>query len=64
VKRQPKQIPQGPPLNTPPEELDIAALITPDDIALARADADANMTPRGKALIEAARAEQEPDAAL
>jgi hypothetical protein len=64
MKRKTKPVAPGPAINQSPEELDMAAIITPDDIAAAKADAAANMTPRGLALTQAERAEQEPDAAL
>lgn len=51
----------GKPLDTPDEELDMAALITPEDIAAAKADARARMGKKGAALLEAARAEVEDE---
>ena len=47
----------GKPLDTPDELLDMAALITPEDIEAARADAARRMTRRGRALLDAARVE-------
>jgi len=52
-----KTIPLGAALDTPDEELDMAALITPQDIEAARADAERRMTRRGRALLNAARVE-------
>ena len=49
----------GPPLDTPDEELDMLALVTPEDIEAAKADARARMGDRGAALLEAARVEVE-----
>ena len=45
----------GKPLDTPDEELDMAALITPEDIAAAKADARARMGSKGAALLETAK---------
>lgn len=64
MKKPVKPVPLGPALNTPPEELDLLALITPSDIEDAKLAASERMTARGKALTEAARAEVEPDADL
>lgn len=52
-----KTIPLGAALDTPDEELDLMALITPEDIEAARADAERRMTRRGRALLNAARVE-------
>jgi hypothetical protein len=52
-----KIVPLGKPLDDDDAALDILALVTPEDIALAQADATARMTKRGRALLEAARAE-------
>ena len=52
-----KTIPLGAALDTPDEKLDMAALITPEDIEAARADAERRMTRRGRALLNAARVE-------
>ena len=52
-----KTIPLGAALDTPDEELDMAALITPQDIEAAKADAERRMTRRGRALLNAARVE-------
>lgn len=59
-----KTVPLGTPLDTTEDELDMAALITPEDIEAAKADGRARMDKRGRALLEAARAEQEGDNAL
>ena len=56
-QRRKKPIPLGAALNTPDEDLDMAALVTPEDIEAAKADAARRMTRRGRALLEAARAE-------
>ena len=57
MKKPAKVIPLGKPLDTPDEELDMAALITPQDIEAAKADAERRMTRRGRALLNAARVE-------
>ena len=57
MKRPSKPVPLGKPLDDDDAALDILALVTPEDIALAQADATARMTKRGRALLEAARAE-------
>ena len=53
-----KTTPLGAALDTPDEKLDMAALITPEDIEAAQADARARMGKKGAALLEAARAEK------
>ena len=55
MKKPAKVIPLGPPLDTPDEELDMLALVTPEDIEAAKADARARMGSRGAALLETAR---------
>ncbi len=57
MKKPAKVIPLGKPLDTPDEELDMLALVTPSDIEEAKADARARMGKKGAALLEAARAE-------
>ena len=52
-----KTIPLGAALDTPDEKLDMAALITPEDIEAAKADAERRMSKRGRALLNAARVE-------
>ena len=52
-----KTIPLGKPLDDDDAALDLMALITPEDIAAAQADANARMTRRGRALLSAARVE-------
>ena len=54
MKRKAK-IPQGAALDTPDEELDMLALVTPEDVADAQAIARQRMTARGAALLETAR---------
>ena len=56
MKRKPKAIPPGPPLNTPDEELDMLALVAPEDIADAQAAGRQLMTDRGAALLDAEKA--------
>ncbi len=51
-----KVIPLGPPLDTPDDELDMLALVTPEDIEAAKADARARMGDRGAALLETEKA--------
>ena len=53
-----KTIPLGEPLNTVDEELDMAALVTPQDIEDAKATAAQRMTPRGRALLETGRTDE------
>jgi hypothetical protein len=59
MKRQPRKVAPGKALNTPDSELDMLALITPTDIDEAKADGRRNMTPRGRALLEARKPKQE-----
>ena len=61
MKKPAKVIPLGPPLNTPDDELDMAALVTPEDIEAAKADGRARMGKKGAALLEAARVEVEDE---
>ena len=61
MKKPAKVIPLGKPLDTPDEDLDMLALVTPEDIEAAKADARARMGTRGAALLEAARAEVEDE---
>lgn len=56
-----KVIPLGPALNTPDDELDMAALITTEDVEAAKADAAARMSKRGAALLATARAGGQDD---
>ena len=55
MKKPAKVIPLGKPLDTPDEDLDLQALITPSDIEAAKADARARMGTRGAALLETAK---------
>ena len=64
MKRTPKKTPLGPPLDTPDEQLDMLALVTPEDVEDAKATARQRMTARGAALLEAERVEQPQDAPL
>lgn len=57
MKQPAKIVPLGKPLDDDDASLDMLALVTPEDVALAQADATARMTKRGRALLEAARAE-------
>ena len=57
-----KPIPLGPPLDTPDEELDMLALVTPEDIEAAKADGRARMGAKGAALLEAAKTPPPEDA--
>jgi len=56
-----KVIPLGPALDTPDDELDMAALITTEDVEAAKADAAARMSKRGAALLATARAGGQDD---
>lgn len=60
MKRKPT-VKQGPALDTPDEELDLLALVTPEDVADAQAAARQRMTARGAALLDAARVERPPE---
>lgn len=59
-KGKPKTVAMGAPLNSTDEELDILALITPQDIEDAKAAGRQRMTKRGAALLEAARVDNGP----
>ncbi len=48
-------VPLGKPLDDDDAALDLMALITPEDIAAAQADARARMGSKGAALLEAAK---------
>ena len=61
MKKPAKVIPLGPPLDTPDEDLDMLALVTPEDIEAAKADGRARMGKKGAALLEAARVEVEDE---
>ena len=61
MKKPAKVIPLGKPLDTPDEDLDLQALITPSDIEAAKADARARMGKKGATLLEAERAEVEDE---
>ena len=56
-RKTPAAVPIGAALDTPDETLDLMALITPEDIEAAKADAARNMARRGAAMLEAARVE-------
>jgi len=51
-QRRKAAVPLGPPLDTPDDELDMLALVTPEDIEAAKADAAARMSKRGAALLD------------
>ena len=51
MKKPTNPIPLGPPLDTPDDELDMAALVTPEDIEAAKADGHLDERERG--LVEA-----------
>ena len=57
-----KTTPPGAALDTPDEKLDMAALITPQDIEAAKADARARMGKKGAALLETAKTPPPEDA--
>lgn len=61
MKRKLKAVAPGPPLDVTEEELDMLALVTPEDIEDAKSIARLRMTPRGAALLEAARAQTEEE---
>lgn len=63
MKRKPRKVALGPPLDVTEEELDLLALVTPEDIEDAKAIGRQRMTARGAALLEtekAARPEDDP----
>lgn len=60
-KKQETKVPLGKPLPTTPEELDLLALITPDDIAAAQSIGRKRMSARGRALLNAQRAADSKD---
>ncbi len=53
----------GKPLDTPDDDLDMLALVTPEDIEAAKADGRARMGKKGAALLEAAKTPLEDEAA-
>ena len=55
MKKPTTTTPLGPPLNTPDADLDMLALVTPEDIEAAKADGRARMGSKGAALLEAAK---------
>lgn len=59
----PRKVALGPALDTPEEELDIDALITPGDTEAAKADAARRGGRKGREMLEAARVEVTTDAA-
>ena len=61
MKKPTNPIPLGKPLDTPDDELDMAALVTPEDIEAAKADGRARMGKLGAALLDAARVEVEDE---
>ena len=56
-----KPVPLGPALDTPDDELDMAALVTPEDIEAAKADGAARMGKRGAALLDTAKTPPEEE---
>ena len=58
MKKPAKVIPLGKPLNTPDADLDMLALVTPEDIEAAKADARARMGKKGAALLDTEKAER------
>ena len=61
MKKPAKVIPLGKPLDTPDDELDMLALVTPSDIEEAKADARARMGDRGAALLETDKTPKDED---
>ena len=53
-------VPLGKPLDDDAAALDMLALVTPEDVALAQADGRDKMGRLGRALLEAQRAEEPP----
>lgn len=64
MKKPIKTVPLGKPLNTSDEDLAMASLVTPEDVADAQATARQRMTTRGAALLETAREEPPTDEPL
>ena len=62
MKKSAKVIPLGKPLNTPDADLDMLALVTPEDIEAAKADGRARMGTKGAALLETEKAPLPEDA--
>lgn len=60
MKRPSETVPLGKPLDDDDAALDLLALVTPEDVALAQADGRAKMSKLGVALLEAARAKEPP----
>ena len=58
MKRPAKTTPLGKPLDDDDDTLDMLALVTPEDVALAQADGRAKMGRLGKVMLEAERAEK------
>jgi hypothetical protein len=54
----------GKPLKTTDEQLDMLALITPEDVEDAKATARQRMTPRGLALMGQKESRKKPDEPL
>ena len=61
MKKPAKVIPLGKPLDTPDADLDMLALVTPEDIEAAKADARARMGSKGAALLETERVKVEDE---
>lgn len=61
MKKPAKVIPLGAPLNTPDDDLDMLALVTPSDIEEAKADARARMGTRGAALLDTDKTPKDED---
>ena len=61
MKKPAKVIPLGKPLDTPDDDLDMLALVTPSDIEEAKADARARMGDRGAALLETDKTPKDED---
>ena len=61
MKKPTTTTPLGPPLNTPDADLDMLALVTPEDIEAANADGRARMGKRGAALLDTAKTPPEEE---
>lgn len=61
MKKPTTTTPLGPPLNTPDADLDMLALVTPEDIEAAKADGRARMGNRGAALLDTAKTPPEEE---
>ncbi len=62
MKQPAKIVPLGQPLDDDDAALDMLALVTPEDVALAQADGRDKMSKLGAALLETAKTPKDDDA--